>query len=96
MPAVLAAWKPKELEPNGKHHPALPSPGNRYFEIETAREWGIPLNVWDAVPEEKRAEMIAHENHRNLRNAYAMEEIKPAAPGVINKARARMGLGPVK
>lgn len=42
--------------------------------------------------------MIAHENHRNLRAAYASEEIKPQdkGGGLINKARARMGLGPVK
>jgi hypothetical protein len=54
--------------------------------------------VWDAIHEQKRAEMIAHEIHRNRRAAYESEEIKPQdkSGGAINKARARMGLGPVK
>lgn len=97
MPPELARWKPRENESDGKHHPPLPNPGNRYYEIETARNWGVPLHIWDCIPENKRAEMIAHENHRNQRNAYASEEIKPEAPGGsnLNKARARMGLGPV-
>lgn len=31
----------------------------RLSELDVACEWGIPPHIWDAYPEESRAEMIA-------------------------------------
>lgn len=51
----------------------LPDPGNEYFEKETAKAWGCPWEEWQAKPAQVRADLMAHEIEKNLREAYGME-----------------------
>lgn len=52
---------------------------------------------WEALPEVRRAELIAHEQERNMREAYGMEDLTKAAEveSPISAARRRAGLGPI-
>lgn len=47
----------------------LPAPGDRYFEIEVAKMHG-GMWQWEKLPTQRRAELIAHELHKNQREHY--------------------------
>lgn len=50
--------------------------------MEAAKAWGLSWDEWLRKPVVRRAEMLAHEMHRNLRAAWYQAHPKPAAkPG---------------
>ena len=55
---------------------ALPPPPEKYFEIETAKlHGGWP--VWVRLDPQMRAELLAHELHKNMRDHYYYDLRKP-------------------
>lgn len=102
LPPALARWKPRERddEERAKRNPPLPRASDRFWELETQKAFHCSPNEWEAMSEVRRAELIAHENEKNLREAYAMEERKPEPVltgdgSRIAAFRKRAGLAPV-
>lgn len=63
----------------------LPVPGGEYFEIETAKLHG-GWAVWERLPCSTRGRLLAHEQHKAMREHYAHDlrsaEGKATAPKV--------------
>lgn len=103
LPSELARWirRPKEKKENPARNPPLPPASDRYYELEAMVRSNCSIPEWDALPEIKKAEWIAHEQERNLRDAYTTEELDSAtrqddkSGGIINAMRKRIGLGRV-
>ena len=52
---------------------ALPSPGDRFLEIETAKlHGGWP--AWRGLPTVAKAELLAHELHKRMREHYGFDQ----------------------
>lgn len=52
---------------------ALPSPGDRFFEIEVAKlHGGWP--VWVGLSSAMKAELLAHEMHKRMREHYEFDQ----------------------
>jgi len=52
MPPEVAAWTQKPSTY------VLPTPNERYLELETAKEWGLTPGQWDALDSIEKAEMM--------------------------------------
>lgn len=56
----------------------LPSPGDLFLEIETAKKHG-GWSVWKSLPTVEKAQLLAHELHVKMREHYEYDVRLPAA-----------------
>ena len=67
----------------------LPLPGARYFEIETAKlHGGWP--AWESLKPAMKAELLAHEEIKNMRDHYYMDKRGRPKQNVAVDPRAAM------
>jgi hypothetical protein len=67
-------------------HPGdrLPSPGTKFFEWETIKAFGCSVLEWERLPVATRAEMMAHEIHRAMRESWTAERLPKDGRGAAS------------
>ena len=93
----MRGWNPESEEDPAERLPLehqLPEPPWEYAEIETMKAFGCwSLSAWRALPLDERAELMAHEIHRSLRERWYAAKLraarKQAAPGEPGKTRSQ-------
>lgn len=77
MPERLREWaRRRPAEKLAADENDLPAPGDRYLELETCKAFYLnPFTDWPALSPIQQGELLAHECHRNLREAYISDRI---------------------